>query len=54
MPESPYAVSLTELEQSAHVEPEDMVEELDVTPPVDPDTYDGTAHLPGHLRPYSA
>ena len=54
MADSPYAVSLQDLERSAHVAPEDMVEELDVTPPADPETYEQGGHLPGNVRPCGA
>jgi hypothetical protein len=48
-----YRVRLQDLERSAHVAPEDLVEEHDVTPPADPDTYDQNGHLPGQVRPYA-
>ena len=50
---SPYKVRLADLERSVHVDPEDLVEEHDVTPPQDPDAYEQNSHLPGNVRPYA-
>ena len=48
--ESPYRVSLEELEASVRVDDEDQVEEHDVTPPADPDAFEKYQHVGSVLR----
>jgi hypothetical protein len=48
-----YRVRLADLERSVHVDPEDLVEVHDVTPPQDPGAYEQSSHLPGNVRPFA-
>ena len=48
---SKYRVRLDDLEAAVRVDPEDVREQHEVTPPAELD--DGAGHLPGNVRPFA-